>query len=152
MRWRMIGLAVVALLWAALPVTAFAAETEATKAAEPRPAERLAYIAVVGAPGDGEKALADALAKRLAAIGIAAGSAQAVNVYLVEGTVKLVAAKNGRQGVRIDWIVFAPDGKTLGGVSQMKLVRKGSLDKKWGSAADAAASAAAAEIAKLLPQ
>ena len=38
-----------------------------------------------------------------------------------------------------------------GGVSQTKLVRKGSLDKKWGAAADAAARAAANAIVKLLP-
>ena len=44
------------------------------------------------------------------------------------------------------------DGSTVGGVSQTKLVRKGSLDKKWGAAADAAARAAASEIVKLLPR
>ena len=107
---------------------------------------------MVGAPGDGEKALTDALASRLSAAGIAAGSAQATNAYLVEGTVKVAAAKGGRQSVHIDWTVFAPDGRTLGGVSQVKLVHKGSLDKTWGPAADAAARAAASEIAKLLPQ
>jgi hypothetical protein len=31
-------------------------------------------------------------------------------------------------------------------------VRKGSLDKKWGSAANAAAAAAANDIAKLIPK
>ena len=45
--------------------------------------------------------------------------------------------------MRVGWSVFEPDGTTLGGVSQTKLVRKGSLDRKWGAAADAAARAAA---------
>ena len=45
--------------------------------------------------------------------------------------------------MRIDWTVFGPDGTTLGGVSQTRIVRKGSLDRKWGPAADAAARAAA---------
>jgi hypothetical protein len=52
--------------------------------------------------------------------------------------------------VRIDWTIFGPDGNTLGGVSQTRIVRKGSLDRKWGPAADAAARAAAWEISKLI--
>jgi hypothetical protein len=68
----------------------------------------------------------------------------------VEGIVKVTAVKAGRQSVRIDWTIFGPDGNTLGGVSQTRIVRKGSLDKKWGPTADAAARAAASEIAKLI--
>jgi hypothetical protein len=63
----------------------------------------------------------------------------------------VTAAKGARESVRIDWTVFAPDGSTLGGVSQTRVVRKGSLDRKWGAAADAAARAAAGEIVKLIP-
>lgn len=126
---------------------AFGVETNAAKPDE----APLAYVAVVGAPGDGEQALNAALSKRLSAVGVKPGSAQGTNVYSVEGTVRVTAAKGGRQSVRIDWTVFAPDGSTLGGVSQTKLVRKGSLDKRWGPAADAAARAAASEIVKLLP-
>ncbi|MGA8688751.1 MAG: hypothetical protein WB662_02275 [Methyloceanibacter sp.] len=129
-----------------MPV-AFGVEKDATKSDE----APLAYVAVAGAPGDGEQALTAALAKRLSAVGVKPGSAQATNVYSVEGIVRVTAANGGRQSVRIDWTVFAPDGNTLGGVSQTKLVRKGALDRKWGAAADAAARAAANEIAKLLP-
>ena len=111
----------------------------------------LAFITVAGGPGDGEQALTAALSRRLAGAGVKTASPEATNVYSVEGTVHVMAAKGGRQSVRIDWTVFAPDGSTLGGVSQTKLVRKGSLDKKWGAAADAAAGAAADEIVKLLP-
>lgn len=142
------------------PGDAFGAETDAAKpamadatkpdAVKPDTAP-LAYVAVAGASGDGEQALTAALTKRLAAIGVKPGSAQATDVYSVEGTVRVTAAKGGRESVRIDWTVFAPDGSTLGGVSQTKLVRKGSLDKKWGAAADAAARAAASEIGKLIP-
>jgi hypothetical protein len=111
----------------------------------------LAYISVAGAPGDGEQELSAALAKRLSAVGVKQVTVLAANVYSVEGIVKVMAAKGGRQAVRINWTIFGPDGATLGGVLQTKLVRKGSLDKKWGVAADAAARAAANEIAKLLP-
>ncbi|MGB2932269.1 MAG: hypothetical protein WBE08_06120 [Methyloceanibacter sp.] len=123
-----------------------------TDAAKPDDAAPLALIAVAGAPGDGEQALTAALAKRLSAAGIKSASAFGDNVYSVEGTVRVTAAKGGRQSVRIDWTVFAPDGSTLGGVSQTRSVRKGSLERKWGASADAAARAAAAEIVKLLPR
>jgi hypothetical protein len=137
---------------------AFGAETDAAKVdavkpdtVKPTAAAPLAYVAVAGAPGDGEPALTAALTKRLSGIGVKPGSAQASDVYSVEGTVRVTAAKDGRESVRIDWTVFAPDGSTLGGVSQTRVVRKGSLDKKWGAAADAAARAAASEISKLIP-
>ena len=136
--------------WLALPT--FGAENETPKpvAAVTKAAGLLAYIAVAGAPGDGEQALSAALANRLSAVGIKPVAALTANVYSVEGIVKVTAAKGSRQVVRIDWTIFGPDGATLGGVSQTKLVRKGSLDKRWGAAADAAARAAANEIAKLL--
>jgi hypothetical protein len=125
---------------------AFGAEDGGVKTEE-RP---LAYIAVAGAPGDGEQALTAALMKRLGAIGVKVTSALEANAYSVEGVVRVTMAKGGRQSVRIDWTVFAPDGSTLGGVSQTRMVRKGSLDRKWGAAGDAAARAATNPIAKLL--
>ena len=99
-----------------------------------------------------ETALAAALAKRLAALGVEQGSPQSTEVYSIEGTVETAAAGQGREGLRIIWRVFAPDGTMLGGVSQMKLVRQGSLDKKWGRTADSAALDAAYRIAKLIPR
>jgi hypothetical protein len=148
------AIACAALTAFALVLPAFAAESEGAKpdAAKPaaKPAPPLAYITVAGASGDGEQALAAALGKRLSVSGVKTASALDTTVYSVEGIVKMTAAKGGRQAVRVDWTVFGPDGTTLGGVSQTKLVRKGSLDRKWGAAADAAARAAATPIAKLI--
>ncbi len=110
----------------------------------------LAFVSVAGAPGDGEEALAAALTKRLLAAGVQPATALQANVYDVQGTVR-VAPAGAKQSVRIVWVVLAPDGTQLGVVRQTKDVRKGSLDKKWGTAADAAASAAADDIVKLLP-
>lgn len=154
---RAIGCAFIILSFAmaaGLGPVAMGAETDAAKpnAAKPeaKPEAPLAYIAVAGAPGDGEQALAAALGKRLSAAGVKTATSLAANVYSVEGIVKVTAVKAGRQSVRIDWTIFGPDGNTLGGVSQTRIVRKGSLDKKWGPTADAAAGAAASEIAKLI--
>ena len=137
------------LIALAAPSPVLSAETDAAKP-DAKPAPPLAYITVAGAPGDGEQALAAALGKRLSVSGVKTASALDTTVYSVEGIVMMTAAKSGRQAVRVDWTVFGPDGTTLGGVSQTKLVRKGSLDRKWGAAADAAARAAATPIAKLI--
>ena len=137
--------------WPGLPKSGAQSRTPDAQS-EAKPEAPLAYITVAGAPGDGEQALAAALGRRLAAAGVKTASALDTNVYSVEGIVKATAVKGGRQAVRIDWTIFGPraDGTTLGGVSQTKLVRKGSLDRKWGAAADAAARAAATAIVKLI--
>ena len=110
----------------------------------------MAFVSVAGAPGDGEKTLSAALVRRLSAAGLKAVTEFAQGAYSVEGIVKVEAAARGRQSVRIDWTVFAPDGTTLGGVVQTRMVRRGSLDRRWGPAADAAAGSAAREIIALL--
>ncbi|MBK5199515.1 MAG: hypothetical protein JJE37_14750 [Methyloceanibacter sp.] len=110
-----------------------------------------AYVSVAGAPGDGEQALAAALTRRLSAIGVKQATAFEANIYDVQGTVRVTSAPGGKQTVTIVWVVFGPDGTQLGVTRQTKDVRKGSLDKRWGGAADAAAEAAAADIVKLLP-
>ena len=110
-----------------------------------------AYVTVAGAPGDGEQALAAALGKRLAALGVKQATAFEADVYDVQGTVRMSPAPRGKETVTIVWVVLAPDGNQLGITRQTKEVKKGSLDKRWGGAADAAASAAAADIVQLLP-
>ena len=145
--WRWIKAALsVALL--CLSTHAIAAEQD--KAAPAPEAARTAFVSVAGAPGDGEKALSASLVKRLAAAGIKASTEFAQGAYSIEGIVKMGDAARGRHSVRIDWTVFSPEGTTLGGVVQTRSVRKGSLDKRWGPAADAAARAAANEIIPLL--
>jgi hypothetical protein len=125
-------------------------------AAEPNAAAEtegpLAYVSVAGAPGDGEQALADALSRQLAARGIKQATAFQANVYEVQGTVRVAPAGKGKESVTIVWVVLGPDGDQLGITRQKKDVRKGSLDRKWGAAANAAAAAAAADIARLLPR
>jgi hypothetical protein len=66
--------------------------------------------------------------------------------------VKLAPSLRNKQSVTIIWVVLGPDGTQLGITRQSKDIRKGSLDKKWGAAAETAAAAAAADIAALLPQ
>jgi hypothetical protein len=112
----------------------------------------LTYVTVAGAPGDGEQALAAALSQQLEARGLKPATAFQANVYEVQGTVKLAPAGKGKQSVTIVWVVLGLDGTQLGITRQTKTVRKGSLDKKWGAAAEAAAQAAAEDIVKLIPR
>ena len=125
-------------------------------AAEPESATEeagpFAYVSVAGAPGDGEEALAAALSGQLAARGLKPATAFQANVYEVQGTVRVTPAAKGRESVTIVWVVLGPDGTQLGVTRQTKDVRKGSLDRKWGAAADAAAAAAAEDIVKLIPR
>src|SRR5512144_490673 len=110
-----------------------------------------AYISVAGAPGDGEQALAAALGSRLEALGVKQATAFESDVYDVQGTVRVSASPGGKETVTIIWVVLAPDGNQLGVTRQTKQVKKGSLSKKWGSAAEAAAAGAAADIVQLIP-
>ena len=141
-------LAVMSLLAALASPIALAGQSDtATETVAP-----LAYVTVAGAPGDGEQTLADALSWQLAARGIAPATAFQANVYEVQGTVRVAPAGKGKESVTIIWVVLAPDGSQLGVTRQKRDVRKGSLDKKWGAAANAAAAAAANDIGRLLPQ
>ena len=145
--WRAlaIGLGLVAAPFAAFPA---AAETGAAS----EDAGPFAYVTVVGAPGDGDQALTSALARELAARGLKLASSFQANVYEVQGTVRIAPAAKGKDSVTIVWVVLGPDGTQLGITRQAKAIRKGSLDRKWGNAAIAAASAAAEDIDKLIPR
>ncbi len=140
-----IGLSLLIALFAVAP--AIAETNNAAGSAGP-----FAYVTVAGAPGDGDQALAAALSRQLAARGLKQADAFQANVYEVQGTVRVEPAAKGKESVTIIWVVLGPDGNQLGVTRQTKDVRKGSLDKTWGKAADAAAGAAAEDIARLIPR
>lgn len=107
---------------------------------------------VTGAPGDGSVALTSAIQRELARSGVALTEQANAQTYKVEGKVIVGEGQNGKQPIQIDWDVKDPQGKKLGTVSQKNEIAQGSLDGTWGKTADAAASAAAQGIVKLLPQ
>jgi len=106
---------------------------------------------VVGAPGDGSVALTGAIQRELTRSGVSLTEAATAQTYRVEGKVVVGQGSNGKQPIQIDWDVKDPQGKKLGTVSQKNEIPEGSLDGAWGKTADAAASAAAQGIVKLLP-
>jgi hypothetical protein len=112
----------------------------------------LAYVTVAGAPGDGDQALAAALSRQLEARGLKQATAFQANIYEVQGTVRVTPAAKGKETIVIIWVLLGPDGNQIGVTRQTKDIRKGSLDKAWGKAAEAAAGAAAQDIVKLIPR
>ena len=112
----------------------------------------IASVPVIkGAPGDGSKSLAVALRKQLKNKNIKVASANASSAtYKVIGIVNLTAPVQGKQNIKIQWVVRDPNNRKLGTVSQKNTIPSGSLDGAWGKTADAAASAAANGIIKLL--
>lgn len=105
---------------------------------------------VVGAPGDGGTALANALRRELQRKGVALSPVTNPSSYRVQGKVKLGPPTGGKQSIAIDWNVKEPGGRDLGTVSQKNEIPAGSLNGAWGQTADAAAAAAAHGIAELL--
>ncbi len=120
--------------------------------AAPAENELVAYIDVAGAPGDGEQALERALSNRFLDRGFAVTGTPAMNAYEIQGTVRLIPAGRGKETLRIDWTVFGPEGTYLGNMTQTREIRKGSLDKNWGGAAEAAAAAALPDLLQYMPQ
>jgi hypothetical protein len=136
------------LLLAVFAAPAVRAETD-NAASGPEP---LAYVTVAGAPGDGDQALAAALSRQLEARGLKQATAFQANIYEVQGTVRVTPAAKGKETIVIVWVLLGPDGNQIGVTRQTKDIRKGSLDKAWGEAAEAAAGAAAQDIVKLIPR
>lgn len=120
--------------------------------AAPAESELVAYIDVAGAPGDGEQALERALSNRFLDRGYTVTGSPAMNAYEIQGTVRLIPAGRGKETLRIDWTIFGPEGTYLGNMTQTKEIRKGSLDKRWGGAAEAAAAAALPDLMQYMPQ
>jgi hypothetical protein len=114
-----------------------------------RPAVAIVPV-VTGAPGDGNAALAAALARELSSSSATLVDAKGAPLR-IEGRVVVGAPKDGKQPITIDWRVRDTEGRALGTVSQKNDIPQGSLDGEWGRTADAAAAAAAQGIIKLIP-
>lgn len=108
-------------------------------------------VPVQGAPGDGRISLTNALRRELKKSGISLTNKRLAGGYTVKGIVKLKGAGSGAQEVRIIWNVYDGKGNRVGTVSQKNKIPTGSLNGAWGRTAEAAASAAAKGIIKLLP-
>lgn len=107
---------------------------------------------VTGAPGDGSSSLSSALKKALSDGGATVTSTPNPRAFNVAGKVDVGSPSAGKQPIQIDWTVTDANGTNLGTVTQKNQIPAGSLDGAWGQTADAAASAAAQGILRLIKQ
>lgn len=107
-------------------------------------------LPVAGAPGAGNRQLAYALRRHLAAFGHEIVEDAGQQDIVVRGTVAVSPPSNGRQQATLDWRVLDHEGKEVGKIMQSNPVAAGSLDGSWGEIADIAARGAAEGIDALI--
>lgn len=108
-------------------------------------------VKVSGAPGDGNRLLARAMREELAARGLRPLEEPRSGAYRIDAEVAVSPDPDlPSDQVRIVWRVTGPDGLEVGKAEQANQVPKGSVDKRWGDTAFAAASAAGDDIARLI--
>jgi hypothetical protein len=105
---------------------------------------------VLGAPGDGDIALARAIRQAIEARGVRLTEDAAKAGYAIAGTVAVDAPTGNRQNIRIVWMVSHIDGRDVGRITQENMVPAHSLDGAWGRVAAIVAAAAAEDIANTL--
>jgi hypothetical protein len=91
-----------------------------------------AITKITGAPGDGKDALIKAMSLTLKQSGALVTKKPSAKTYLLSSEIDLLAPYEGKQRIKISWIVQDPDGNELGRAQQDNQVPEGSLNGKWG--------------------
>lgn len=124
-----------------------------TAMARPRPP--IAIPPVEGAPGDGAKSLARAMARELARAGITIDTGPQLDdepdgqSLVLLGDVRIGAGAT-TQRIDITWTLIRGDGSRIGTVAQGSEIKVGTLDGPWGATATAIARDAASGVIDLL--
>jgi len=112
----------------------------AAPAVPPPPMPTMRIVPATDLPGDGNRALTDALRRRLEKSGFKPVEGDAPADFVVRSQSTVTPAPGGQETLMMVWIVGGADGAELGRVSQQGAVPKGRLAGSWGSlAADIAA-------------
>lgn len=106
--------------------------------------------AIRGAPGDGALSLRRALIHHLRRSGVDVVEAGHEGKFSVEGRIDLSPPVEGRQQMKIVWLVRDAGGRELGKVRQANSVPVGKLDRRWGDIAFAIAAGASDGIIDVL--
>jgi len=111
----------------------------------------LAVRGVSGAPGDGERSLTRNIGDALRHAGIAIkDKPQTKENFLLDAKIEVAAPTNGKQNVKITWLLMRADGGPVGQVKQENAVPAGTLNGPWGDVAYAVAINAASGIVALV--
>ncbi|MCH7936687.1 MAG: hypothetical protein IH994_06305 [Proteobacteria bacterium] len=104
---------------------------------------------VQGAPGDGNKALTEAMKKALRDRDMTVTEDPRQAGFVIEGRVEISAPVGGRQQAKIVWSVNTMTGEEVGKAVQENQVKAGSLNGSWGRIAEIVSNAAVAGIQEL---
>lgn len=113
------------------------------EARPPGPPTRVFLKGVTGAPGDGNVALAQALAEILLQFDVVFVPAPIPEAFVIRGEVVVVKEKPAQDRVGILWLLEDMKGRELARVEQDNPVPAGSLASRWGQVALFAAEGAA---------
>ena len=122
-----------------------------TQAAAKPQRGRMSIGAISGAPGDGNEALAMALAQVLRQYQVIVEAKPGPGVYSTKATVSVTNKDAQTQTVRIEWRLMGPAGQSYGTVEQENDVAAGSLNV-WGDIAVYAAAGAGDGLVALMEQ
>jgi len=87
---------------------------------------------ITGAPGDGQNALKKAMSLTLRQAGARVKSKADGKTYLLSSEIDILDPFEGKQRIKIAWIIQDADGNELGRAHQNNQVPEGSLNGKWG--------------------
>ncbi len=111
---------------------------------------RLYFTGVTGAPGDGNRALAAQMRRKLADQGIVVQDTPAGADFRLDGKVATAAGAGGQERIEIQWIVQDAQGRERGRVAQLNDVPTESIAHYWGDVAVAVAEQAAGGVKEVL--
>ena len=125
--------------------------TKSGEAAKP-PRGRLAIGVISGAPGDGNEALALALAQALKQYRVTVEANPGPGIYRTKAQVSVTNKDVETDTVRIEWRLMGPNGQSYGTVEQENDVPAGSVNQRWGDTAVYAAAGAGDGLVALMEQ
>ncbi|TNE57989.1 MAG: hypothetical protein EP340_06925 [Alphaproteobacteria bacterium] len=137
-------------LTATLPLASNApASPNPTLYGDPPP---LYFLPILGAPGDGNRALDRAMRAALQKRGIKVLNAPDPEDLQLQCFVSLRPAEDDQSTIQIFWEIKSPEGKSVASIDQANRILAGALDGAWGPLATDIAEAAADGIAQFLGQ
>jgi len=111
---------------------------------------RIVVLGVTGAPGDGNRSLARAVASVLTQRGFLVVDDLEPGGFAVDAAIERESAGDDLEKIDLAWQVAGDDGERLGQVEQSNVIPAGSLDGAWGDVAAVVAVGAVDGIVELL--
>ncbi len=127
-----------------------ASQAAATPGALTATPQRVRFLPVRGAPGDGAQALASRMREFMSNQGWVVQDAAEGAAYGLTAEVRITPPRNNEQTVDLQWIVTRRDGEELGRVVQVEAVPAGRLDRFWGDVAYVAAEQATGGVIQII--